>query len=311
MSRNAVFHLGRWVLVLGVLSLVGAAIATGRAATFLRAEFPDVSVLKDHYPVVHYKGPKEAPEIKLVGGRPASWIGFEQVSKEAVGAILVSEDWAFYQHHGYDPKQIREAVKDSLEAGELTRGASTITQQVVKNVFLDREKHIWRKIKELYLATHLEDSVKKRRILEVYLNIAEWGEGVFGIGPAAQMYFQKSPADLTAKEGAFLAMLLPSPIRYGQSFRSHQLTQYARETIDDILGKMEQAHYLTAEERAAEARRPLSFELARGETLPTPAGAPNAEGKGKSILGDGEQAEEPAFGDGSTGAGTGSGEVAL
>ncbi|MGK5088012.1 biosynthetic peptidoglycan transglycosylase [Bdellovibrionota bacterium FG-2] len=226
----------------------------------LRREFPDVARVKTHYPVVHYRGPGEAPLVTLQRLRPSSWISLNEVSRAAVGAILVSEDWAFYQHRGYDPNQIREALKKDLEEGGFARGASTITQQVVKNVFLERDKTIWRKLKELYLAVSLEESLKKNRILELYLNIAEWGPGVYGIGPATQMYFKKTPQELTAREGAFLAMLLPSPIRYGQSYRAKRLTDYAASTIDAILSKMVQANYLTEEERAVEASRNLSFE---------------------------------------------------
>jgi monofunctional biosynthetic peptidoglycan transglycosylase len=187
-------------------------------------------------------------------------VNLGEVSRSAVGAVIVSEDWAFYSHEGYDAKQIREAIKEDLEQGKFARGASTITQQVVKNVFLERDKNIWRKIKELYLAVQLEKSVGKKRILETYLNIAEWGEGVFGIRAAAQVYFQKHPSQLTAKEGAFLAMLLPSPKRYSQSFRAKQLTPYARRIIYSVLDKMTRAQYITSEEKSAELATPLSWE---------------------------------------------------
>lgn len=282
--RRLPLKLGHFVFALSLLSLVAAGAFVWKSSALLREEFPDVSILKTEYPVVHYNGKKLPPSISLSRRRPTGWTSIGDVSKVAVGAIVVSEDWAFYEHHGYDPNQIKEALKDSLEAGELTRGASTITQQVVKNVFLDREKHLWRKIKELYLATRLEESVKKARILEVYLNVAEWGEGVFGIRAAAQHYFGKEPTELTAKEGAFLAMLLPSPKRYSQSFRSHQLTEYARDTVDTILTKMTQAHYLTDEERTTQAAMPLSFEVeavttraAASAPPPPPEAAPEGE----------------------------------
>jgi len=239
----------RFVILIVAGALVGC---TGGAS---------VAALKTQYPIVHYHGPKAPATVTLEKSRPANWVGIHDVSKVAVGAIIVSEDWAFYQHQGFDPKQMQEAFKENLEEHRYVRGASTITQQVARNVFLDKGKTMLRKIKELYIAIRMEKSVGKTKILESYLNIAEWGEGVFGIRQAAETYFHKNPRDLTAKEGAFLAMLLPSPKRYSQSFRAKHLTDYAESTVDDILDKMVQADYISSEERATEGASKLSFEL--------------------------------------------------
>lgn len=250
----------KFVLALSVLTFAAAAVVVWGSYEFVHSEFPDVTVLKTRYPVVHYEGKKIPPTVTVSRLRPSSWASLGEVSKVAVGAIVVSEDWAFYQHKGYDANQIKEAIKEDWEEGRFARGASTITQQVVRNVFLDKDKNLWRKVKELVLAVRIEREVGKRRILETYLNIAEWGEGIFGIRAAARHYFGKDPSQLTAREGAFLAMLLPSPKRYSQSFRAKKLTEYARETVESILGKMTQAHYLTEEQRVAEAGTLLSFE---------------------------------------------------
>lgn len=220
----------------------------------------DVSVLKTQYPVVHYKGRGKSTDLTLEKRRPAHWVSLGGVSRVAVGAILVSEDWAFYQHEGYDVNQIKEAIKEDWEAGSFVRGASTITQQVARNVFLDKDKNLWRKLKELIVAVQMEEELGKRKILEVYLNVAEWGEGIFGIGKASYHYFGKHPSQLTAKEGAFLAMLLPSPKRYSQSFRNKRLTPYARKTVNRILLKMTQARYISDEQRAQAASAPFPFE---------------------------------------------------
>ena len=176
-------------------------------------------------------------------------------------AILISEDWAFYSHPGYDESQIREAIEESIESGKLKRGASTITQQVVKNVYLSQEKSIIRKIREIWLATKIEKVLGKKRIFEIYLNIAEWGEGVFGIRDASRRYFNKSPSELSAKEGAFLAMLLPSPKKYSVSYRKKTLTRYARRIIHSILNKMVSANILTPEQKSEEWSLPLAFEV--------------------------------------------------
>ncbi len=239
---------GRVAFIFSMIIVAGTAFLVWSGYDFLTQEFPDVSVLRNQYPVVEYHSTDKTSQIKLQPAPPTGWVGLESVSKTAVGAIIVSEDWAFFQHKGYDPNQIREAIKDDWALGKLHRGASTITQQVVKNVFLDNDKNLWRKAKELVLAVRLENSVPKKKILETYLNVAEWGDGIYGINAASQHYFKKAPSELTAREGAFLAMLLPSPKRYNQSFKSRQMSEYANKTVKSILTKMESAKYITEEQ---------------------------------------------------------------
>lgn len=251
-----------FLLSLVSVSATGALLYSGWK--FFRSEFPDVSVLRTHYPAILYQGQSHSERVVLKRETPEGWVRLAEISKAAVGAVIVSEDWAFYQHKGYDANQIKEAVTGDIGSGKALRGASTITQQVVKNVFLTRERSLWRKIKELLLATRLENAVSKNRILEIYLNIAEWGDGIYGMRAAARHYFHKAPSELTAKEGAFLSMLLPSPKRYAQSFKSRQLTDYARRTVGSILEKMMQARYITEEQRMVEAYTPLSFEQSPG-----------------------------------------------
>lgn len=271
------FNLGHFVFTLSVGTVLGAGLFLWSGYAFVRSEFPNVGVLKHQFPVVHYQEKGKPPHVTLQKSRPAGWTTLGEVSRPAMGAIVVSEDWAFYQHKGYDANQIKEAIKEDWEAGRFARGASTITQQVARNVFLDKDKNLWRKVKELFLAIRMEDEVGKRKILETYLNIAEWGEGVFGIRAAARTYFSKSPSELTAKEGAFLAMLLPSPKRYSQSFRAKRLTRYARRTVDSILFKMTQANYITEQERDIHRGTPLAWEISESpEANVAPSGAVGA-----------------------------------
>jgi monofunctional biosynthetic peptidoglycan transglycosylase len=236
-----------------------------------RSCVPNFKELKTVYPHVLYHGSKEPSEVVLKKYPPASWAPLSQISKKAQGAILVSEDWAFYQHHGYDEKQMREAIEQSIEEKKLKRGASTITQQVVKNIYLSKEKSVVRKVRELWMATKIEKVLGKSRILELYLNIAELGEGIFGVGQASRFYFHKSPSELSAKEGAFLAMLLPSPKKYAISYRHGELTPYARKIIRSVLNKMVMAHYISPEERDLEWRTPLSFEKKIDLSVPSDA----------------------------------------
>jgi len=208
-------------------------------------------------------------EMRISKKKPESWASLEEINDLAIAAVVVSEDWAFFDHKGFDASQIKEALLDSLQEGRLTRGASTITQQVIKNVFLTSERSFIRKIKEFILAQRLEESLSKRKILEIYLNIAHWGDGIYGISQAAWYYFQKHPALLNAKEGAFLAMLLPSPIRYAESFRKKELTPYAHKTITRILKKMKTAKMLDDHALHQVLMQPLGFEsLDEMENLP-------------------------------------------
>ena len=225
-----------------------------------RGCFPNFSELKTKYPHVIYQGVNKPPKVEIIKSAPDGWTPIDRISKNAQWAILVSEDWAFYQHHGYDEKQIKDAIDKSLEEGKLKRGASTITQQVVRNIYLTKKKTMTRKVRELWMATKIEKTLGKKKILELYFNIAEWGEGIYGIGKASRFYFGKSPSELSAKEGAFLAMLLPSPKKYSISFRQKALTPYARKIIRSILGKMVQAKIITIDERTNEWNTPLSFE---------------------------------------------------
>ncbi len=264
--------LGGFVFFLSLASLVVGGLSLYFAYRWVEIEFPDVSQLKTQYALVKYRGRDLPPLVSLQKARPPGWVSLGAISRAAQGAVIVSEDWAFYQHHGYDAKQIREVVEEAVETGHFSRGASTITQQVVKNVFLSRDRTFWRKLKELILAYRIEDTVGKRKILETYFNVAEWGEGVFGISAAARHYFGKSPSELTGKEGAFLAMLLPSPKRYTVSFRKKALTRYAKSTVDSILGKMLQAGYLSDVDYQRATASPLPFErAAQEESLASPA----------------------------------------
>lgn len=251
---------------------------------FVEKEFPDVSVLKTKYPQITYRGPKKPLQVRLVSSPPAGWVRLDAISKPAMGAVVVSEDWAFFSHDGFDANQLKEAIKEDLADRKFSRGASTITMQVVKNVFLSQEKTLYRKAKEFVLAIRLDHHVSKRRILETYFNIAEWGEGIYGIGAAAQRYFGKHPSELTPREGAFLAMLLPSPKRYSQSFRDRKLTKFANKTVNSILEKMARANYITEETRDIELAKALSFE----------ASAPLGEDAGEIPTPDSDETLSPA-----------------
>lgn len=221
---------------------------------------PSVKIAREQYPSVRYRGPKVPPTIVWGRARPSGWVPLASLPRHVQGAVIVAEDSAFYSHGGFDWTEIRRAVVIDLKKRKFARGASTISQQVARNLFLEKDKTIWRKFKEMILTVALEKACSKRRILELYLNVAEFGRGLYGIGPASRYYFRKGASDLAPNEAAFLAMLLPSPVRYSLSFHQRKMTPKAERKVDKILTLMVGAGYLTREEGALAKHFPLPFE---------------------------------------------------
>ncbi len=191
--------------------------------------------------------------------RPSDWVSFSSISPYARSAIVLSEDWAFFQHEGFDSNQMKVAIEEAAFGGRV-RGASTITQQMVKNVWLSEDRTLWRKFHELILAYKVDSVLSKKRILEIYLNVIEFGPGIYGIKKAATHYFKKAPAHLTPRESAFLAMLLPSPKRYYISFKKRKLTTFAVKRINEILIKMRMGKAITPEQYQIEKESRFSWE---------------------------------------------------
>jgi monofunctional glycosyltransferase len=146
-----------------------------------------------------------------VGPGNRYWTPSSDIPQEMKWSVILAEDASFYKHEGIDVKAIKNAIKYDLEKKSLARGASTITQQVAKNLFLSREKTLTRKVKELYLAKRMEQELSKGRIIELYLNVVELGPMVYGIGHGARYYFGKDASHLSPRECAFLAAMLPGP----------------------------------------------------------------------------------------------------
>ncbi len=147
----------------------------------------------------------------VVGPKNRYWTPSGRIPSEMKWAVILAEDANFYSHEGFDVKAIKNAIKYDLEKKSLKRGASTITQQTAKNLYLSREKSVTRKLKEIYLAYRMEQELTKGRIIELYLNVVELGPMVYGIGHGAQYYFGKPASELTPRECAFLAAMLPGP----------------------------------------------------------------------------------------------------
>ncbi|SEP91104.1 monofunctional biosynthetic peptidoglycan transglycosylase [Ectothiorhodospira magna] len=141
------------------------------------------------------------------------WVPRQGISPQAALAVIAAEDQRFLEHRGFDFLSIRAAIDEYRDGGRL-RGASTLSQQVAKNVFLWPDRSLSRKIIEAYLTILIEALWPKERILEVYLNVAQFGPNVYGVGAASRIYFDKPAAELTGAEAALLAAVLPGPVRY-------------------------------------------------------------------------------------------------
>ena len=150
------------------------------------------------------------------------WIDYRNISKQVALAVVASEDQNFPYHIGFDFEQINKALKENKKRRHM-RGASTITQQVAKNLFLWEGQSFLRKGIEAYYTVLIEFFWSKKRILEMYLNIAEMGKGVFGVGAASIIYFKKLPNRLTKSEGALIAAVLPNPVRYSIKYPSNYI----------------------------------------------------------------------------------------
>jgi len=160
-----------------------------------------------------------------------TWVPLAHISPHLLRAVLVSEDASFYQHHGFDWEGLQEAFNRNWEKGKLQRGGSTLTQQLAKNLYLSPNKNLFRKAHEALLAWELERRLSKKRILELYLNLAEWGHGVFGAEAAARHHFGKSAEDVSPDEAALLAAMLPSPRRYDPIRLTPYLTKRQKEIL--------------------------------------------------------------------------------
>lgn len=143
-----------------------------------------------------------------------NWVPFSRISPYVVKAVIIAEDDKFWSHEGFDYEAIQEAVEKNIKAGRFKAGGSTISQQLAKNLYLTPKKSPVRKIREAAITWKIERSLSKRRILELYLNVVEWGEGVFGIEAASLRYFGHPAIDVSPMEAARLVAVLPNPRKY-------------------------------------------------------------------------------------------------
>ena len=192
--------------------------------------YPNISALKNENPIptafMEYRQEQWASENKDMD-ITQKWVSMNQISPNIIKAVLIGEDDGFYNHDGFDVKGMENAIERSIKKKTLA-GGSTISQQLSKNLYLSPSKNPVRKIKEAIITWRIEKTLSKRRILEIYLNVAEWGDGIFGIEAAARHYYHKSAKNLTAREASRLAAVLPNPIKYNPTGNQKYVKNRAR-----------------------------------------------------------------------------------
>ncbi len=245
-------------LIIAGLALIAVAVLIALLWFFaVLRNLPDVSALK------HYR-PAAATEVLDKDGNVLThyydrkfrvWVPITALPDIVVHAVVIAEDDTFFEHEGVNYKAVWEALRQDVKKKRFARGGSTITQQMIKNVLLSKEKTIARKIREFVLARKAEEILSKRRILEIYLNEVEWGENIYGIEASARYYFDKHASELTRGEAALLAGMLPNP-RYYNPFKR---MDKARHRQEQVLFNMHQAKILTDEEYQTALASPVEL----------------------------------------------------
>jgi monofunctional biosynthetic peptidoglycan transglycosylase len=201
-------------IFLAVSIVVLAAIAAFVIHIFL--SLPDVSDLKTHNPETtslmelrKQLAEKQGTEFKVI----QNWVSFENIPQLLKETVRIAEDFSFYWHKGIDYEELRKSIKKNIREKKFARGGSTITQQLAKNLYLSTKKSLIRKIKEILIAKRLEKNLTKDRIFELYLNVIEMGQGVFGVQSASFHYFGYAVSELTLDKIVRLVAILPRPLR--------------------------------------------------------------------------------------------------
>ncbi len=176
------------------------------------------------------------------------YVPLKSISPYLKKAIVLTEDSGFWEHDGFDWKSIEENAKKNLESKTYSKGGSTISQQLAKNMFLYKDKTLLRKGLEALITQKIEKTLEKKEILERYLNVVEFGKDIYGVKQASTFYFKKSPAELDVVESAFLAMVLPNPQKYSQSYFRKELTPFAHKRLKKIVSDMYQYNRINEEE---------------------------------------------------------------
>lgn len=214
-----------------------------------------------------------------------TWVPADQISENLKSAVVTAEDDAFYRHDGVDWGALRAAFKRDRKEGKLSVGGSTIDMQLARNLYLSPSKNPLRKLKEVLIARRLDRTLGKRRVLELYLNVVEWGKGIFGCEAAARAYFSKSCAQLTPDEAVAMAVVLPNPRRWDPSKPGKYVARNSARIVRRMAASglwpepVDFEDAVSTAEAAAEAWNPEAFSP-RAVISPEPAAPPAASDKG-------------------------------
>ncbi len=236
----------RWT-VEAKLDLAGLRAASKNVPFFLRGPFI-------YHPVDALGRTREL----WVGPQNPSFVSIEELPRYVGRAVTTSEDAGFWYHPGFDFDELKESLIDAAE-GSRVRGASTLTQQLAKNLFLSRERTYARKVREALFTLALEASLPKSRLLEIYLNIIEWGPNLYGIGEASRHYFGVPAHNLSVQQAVFLATIIPNPVKYHALFERGALTGSWERRTRDLISKMRGAGFISVSEAAEAEYAPLHF----------------------------------------------------
>jgi monofunctional biosynthetic peptidoglycan transglycosylase len=220
---------------------------------------------------------QRSEEARAKGRKPRvaqSWVPLSRVSRHLIHAVLASEDQGFFGHEGVDWKAIEESIERNVERRRFARGGSTITQQLAKNLYFGTRKSLVRKLRELVVAQWMEADLSKARILALYLNLIEWGDGVFGCEAAARHWCGKAASDLSATEAAGLAAMIPNPRRLNPRANA---TRHERATRR-VLWLMGLAGYIGRDVAGLGAEPPPETTAEDEEPEPSPAATPPGPG---------------------------------
>jgi monofunctional biosynthetic peptidoglycan transglycosylase len=246
-------------------------IALVLAAAYVSYEwitFPNVSQLADQWPKTTAFMEQRKAELRAAGKDDTLQyqpVPYSQISPYLRRAVLVSEDNDFYAHNGVDVDALKKAIEKDWERGQITRGGSTITQQLAKNLYLSPSRNPLRKIKEYFIARSLEKHLSKKRILELYLNVVEMGERVYGAEAASRAYFHTSASSISPSQAALLAGCLPNPRVMNPASPNKRLR--ARQSI--ILSRLRRWGYVVEEQVLTEKKPPDKELLDQAPAQPT------------------------------------------
>jgi hypothetical protein len=202
----------------------------------------------------------------FIGPTNGYFVSFEELPEHLIWAVVTSEDAGFFRHHGVDFAEISAAAKDNVKRKKM-RGGSTITQQIIKNLYLGKEQTLVRKFREMLLAIELDAALSKQRMLEIYFNIVEWAPNVFGIGEASIYFFGKAPWELSVLESVYLASVIPGPYLYHRYFLKNSISDKWIAGMHRTLDKLYEAQKITTEEYLEAMRGKIVFrEIEREES---------------------------------------------